>query len=98
MKVAVLSRTNRVVGDVEQYLRRFLVAAADSGNEVGFWYESTDGPTNRATIPDPPAGGWSVAELGRTSALAALRRWQPDVIYAHGVESPELEEEAYGIA
>ena len=48
-------------------------AAADSGNEVGFWYESTDGPTNRATIPDPPAGGWSVAELGRAP------RWRPCV-------------------
>jgi len=98
MKVAVLSRSNRLVGGVEEYLRRFLVAAAESGNQVGFWYETTDGPPDRATIPDPPAGGWSVARLGPAPALAALRRWQPDVIYAHGVESPELEEEAYGIA
>jgi len=98
MRVAVLSRSNRVVGGVEEYLRRFLVAAADSGNEVGFWYETTDGPTDRATIPDPPAGGWSVAELGRAPALAALRRWRPDVIYAHGLVSPELEEQAFGIA
>jgi glycosyltransferase involved in cell wall biosynthesis len=70
----------------------------DSGDEIGFWYESTDGPPNRATIPDPPAGGWSIAGLGRAAALEAMRRWRPDVTYAHGLESPELEEEAYGIA
>jgi glycosyltransferase involved in cell wall biosynthesis len=98
MKVAVLSRSNRLIGGVETYLRRFLVAAADAGNEVGFWYETTAGPCDRGTIPDPPGGGWSVAHLGREPALAALSRWQPDVIYAHGVESPELEHEAYRIA
>ena len=98
MRVAVLSRSNRVVGGVEEYLRRFLAAAADSGNEVGFWYETTDGPPDRATIPDPPAGGWSMAELGRAPAWRPCVEWQPDVIYAHGLESPELEEEAYGIA
>ncbi len=98
MRIAVLSRSNRVVGGVEEYLRRFLDAAADSGDEVGFWYETTDGPPDRATIPDPPSGGWSIAELGRAAALEALRQWRPDVIYAHGTESPDLEEEAYGIA
>ena len=98
MKVAVLSRSNRVVGGVEEYLRRFLAAVANSENEVGFWYETTDGPQDRGTIPDPPSGGWSIAGLGRAPALAALRRWQPDVIYAHGIQSPELEEEIYEIA
>ncbi|HZW34199.1 MAG TPA: glycosyltransferase family 4 protein [Isosphaeraceae bacterium] len=98
MRVAVLSRSNRVVGGVEEYLRRFLVAAADSGNEVGFWYETSEGPPDRSAIPDPPAGGWSIAELGRAAALEALRRWRPEVIYAHGTGSPDLEEAAYGIA
>ena len=70
MRVAVLSWSNRLVGGVEEYLRRFFRAAADSGNEVGFWYETTDGTADRAMIPDPPAGGWSVAELGRARRLS----------------------------
>ncbi len=98
MRVAVLGWSNRVAGGVQEYLRTFLAAAAGSGNEFGFWYETTDGGADQATIPDPPAGGWSMAKLGRAPALAALRRWQPEVIYAHGVMSPEVEEEAYGIA
>jgi glycosyltransferase involved in cell wall biosynthesis len=98
MRVAVLSRSNRVVGGIEDYLQRFLIAAAGSGHDVGFWYETTDGPPERPTIQDPPGRGWPIAELGRAAAMAALRRWRPDVIYAHGVASPELEEEAYGIA
>ena len=73
MRVAVLIRTNRVVGGVETYLRRFLAAAAHSGNEVGLWYETTAGPPDRATISDPPAGGYSIAELGRAP------RWRPCV-------------------
>jgi glycosyltransferase involved in cell wall biosynthesis len=97
MRIAVLSKYNRVVGGVEEYLRIFLSAAADSGNEVGFWYES-DVPPDRPAIPAPPDGEWSVAKLGRRPALAALRAWRPDVIYAHGLHSPELEDEAYGIA
>lgn len=97
MRIAVLSWSNRVVGGVEEYLRRFLPAAAAAGHEIGLWYE-TDVPPDRAAIPSPPGGEWSVAKLGPGPALAALREWQPDVIYAHGLQSPELEEEAYGIA
>ncbi len=98
MRVAVLSRSNRLVGGVEEYLRRFLGAAAHSGHDVAFWYESIAGPADRATIPDPPGGGWSIAEAGRAPSIEALRRWRPDVIYAHGLDSPELERHAYLIA
>jgi glycosyltransferase involved in cell wall biosynthesis len=90
MRIAVLSCRNRQVGGIEEYVRTFLLAAAESGNEVGFWYE-TDEPRNCAAIPDPPAGGWSIAALGPQNALGALREWQPDVIYGHGLVSPAIE-------
>lgn len=93
-----MSWSNRVVGGIEEYLRRFLPAAAESGHEIGFWYETSEGPADRATIPDPPLGGWSIGELGRVTAMEALRRWRPDVIYTHGIRSSEVEEEAYAIA
>lgn len=97
MRIAVLSWSNRVVGGVEEYLRKFLPAAAAAGHEFEFWYE-TDLPSDRTAILDPPSDGWSVAELGPGRALEALRAWRPDVIYAHGLRSPELEEAAYDIA
>src|SRR5262249_29875491 len=97
MRITVLSWSNRVVGGVEEYLRKFLPAAAAAGHEVGFWYE-TDAPPDRAAIPAPPGGAWSIAQSGPGPALGALRAWRPDVIYAHGLQSPELEEQAYGIA
>lgn len=97
MRIAVLNWSNRVIGGVEEYLRHFLPAATAAGHEVGFWYE-TETPPERQMIPDPPAPGWSVAKLGPTEAVNALRVWQPDVIYTHGLLSPALEEHAYAIA
>jgi glycosyltransferase involved in cell wall biosynthesis len=97
MRIAVLSCRNREVGGIEEYVRKFLPAASESGNDVGFWYETSE-PRNCTMIPDPPAGGWSIAELGAGRALAALRDWRPEVIFAHGLMSPALEEAAYAIA
>jgi glycosyltransferase involved in cell wall biosynthesis len=97
MRIAVLSWSNRVVGGVEEYLRKFLPAAAAAGHEVAFWYEA-DRPADRAAVIPPGTPAWSVAERGAAGALAALRAWRPDVIYAHGLRSPALEERAYAVA
>jgi glycosyltransferase involved in cell wall biosynthesis len=97
MRIAVLSCRNKQVGGIEEYVRKFLPAASASGNELGFWYETSE-PRNFMTIPDPPGGGWSIAELGPGPALAAMREWRPDVIFAHGLMSPALERAAYEIA
>src|SRR5688500_5120117 len=97
MRIAVLNWSNRVVGGTEEYLRKFLPAAAAAGHDVAFWYE-TDDPPDRAAIPDPPGGGWSAVRLGLEPALAALRAWRPDLLYAHGLRDPGVEAAAYAVA
>ena len=56
MRVAVLSCSNRVVGGVEEYLRRFLAAAAHSGNEV------VVADDRRIGSICSPYFGWSIAQ------------------------------------
>lgn len=97
MRIAVLNWTNRVAGGTEEYLRRFLPAAAAAGHRLAFLYE-IEGPEDRPEIPDPPDGSWSIERLGADAAAAALRDWRPDVIYAHGFRSPALEERLYRLA
>jgi glycosyltransferase involved in cell wall biosynthesis len=41
---------------------------------------------------------WSAAESGAAQALAKLRRWSPDLIYAHGLLDPELEASTIEVA
>jgi glycosyltransferase involved in cell wall biosynthesis len=97
MRIAVLCASNQVFGGIAEYLGKFLPAATAAGHEVGFWYER-DVSSEAATIPDPPGGAWSVSRCGVGPALTALRQWQPEVLYAHGLLSPALEEQAYSIA
>lgn len=97
MRIAVLNRSNRLAGGTEEYLRKFLPAAVAAGHAIGFLYESEE-PSDREPIPEPPDGSWSVARLGIEAAVDALRAWQPDVIYAHGFQSPTLEARLYALA
>jgi glycosyltransferase involved in cell wall biosynthesis len=64
---------------------------------VAFWHEVNE-PINREQIALPDGvPGWCVSDLGNERALAALRNWQPEVIYAHGLLNPKLEAETLKI-
>jgi glycosyltransferase involved in cell wall biosynthesis len=65
---------------------------------MAFWHE-VDVPVEREKIRVPTgAPSWCVAELGASRSLRMLSDWQPDVIYSHKVEDPELEAATLRIA
>jgi glycosyltransferase involved in cell wall biosynthesis len=98
LRIAVINWSRRKVGGAEAYLGLTLSALSDAGHEVAFWYE-TDKPANREPIPlNAGVPTWSIDELGAERALEALRRWQPDLIYSHGLLNPEVETETLRIA
>lgn len=98
MRIAVVNWSRRRAGGVETYLGGIVPELLRAGHEVGFWHE-VDLPLDREriTIPEGVAV-WSVAELGAKGALAELRGWRPDLIYAHGLLDPELEAATLDIA
>jgi glycosyltransferase involved in cell wall biosynthesis len=91
MRVAMVSWTNQRIGGAESYLQRALDALPGAGCEVGFWHELEAAPETPTLRLPGDAPSWSAARLGRAEALAGLRRWRPDLLYAHGLLTPELE-------
>lgn len=98
MRIAIVNHHRNLIGGVESYLSQLLPALQDYGHQVAFWSADQADPV-RPQIPIYSGiPTWSVAELGEQAALAALADWQPDVIYAHGLRSPDLERKVQRIA
>ena len=98
MRIAVINWTRKRVGGTETYLGLIVPALLEAGHEVAFWHE-TNLPDDRDHITLPEGlPSWDASALGPSRALEELRRWRPDLIYAHGLLSPELEAETVGLA
>lgn len=98
MRIAVVNWTRRSVGGVEQYLTDVMPALVAAGHDVAFWCE-VDQPIDRRPIPLPE--GVPVicaATQGVAAAIAGLRAWNPDLLYVHGLEEPEIEEQLLAVA
>jgi glycosyltransferase involved in cell wall biosynthesis len=98
MRIAVVNWSTRRVGGVETYLNTIIPELSRAGHEIGFWSE-VDEPVDRAQIELPKdAPAWCVSEMGAEPAVAALRRWRPDVIYSHKLTDPALESQLLRLA
>ncbi|HEY1851733.1 MAG TPA: glycosyltransferase family 4 protein [Candidatus Binataceae bacterium] len=97
-RLAIVTRNARVVGGVETYLDTVVPLLAALGHEISFFCESA-GPSTSRTISRPRnAPAWSVNEMGARQSLDSLRRWQPDLIYSHGLSDPEIEAQTLMLA
>jgi glycosyltransferase involved in cell wall biosynthesis len=100
VRIGISTWTRRLAGGVETYLADLVPALVDRGHHVAILHE-VDEPADRAPIVSDSgvlqwcAGGNSGA---RERALAALRTWGPDVIFAQGLEDPSLETRVAAIA
>lgn len=98
MRIAIVSSSRRKIGGIEAYLNSVIPELMSDNHEVAFWHE-VDEPASREQIaPGEDMPTWCVAEMGADTALAELRRWSPDVIYAHGLLDPQLEASTLEVA
>jgi glycosyltransferase involved in cell wall biosynthesis len=98
MRIAIVNWSRRRVGGVETYLNTIIPELSRAGHEIGFWHE-VDEPVDRGQIGLPDeTSAWCVAAVGVERALAALRDWQPSVIYTHKLSDPELERQVLNLA
>ena len=98
MRIAIVNRNRLKIGGVETYLDTAIGAIATAGHQVGFLSEmgAADDP-RRIRLPEH-VQAWCAEEVGLTRALAALRSWRPDVIYAHLLSDPRLEAQLIEVA
>jgi glycosyltransferase involved in cell wall biosynthesis len=91
MRIAIVSWSRRKAGGAETYLETVIPALTSAGNEVAYFCE-VDRPADREPI-DLPAGTpqWCV-EQGSEEALDGIREWRPDLVYAHGLADPSIED------
>jgi glycosyltransferase involved in cell wall biosynthesis len=98
VRIAIVNWTSRRVAGAESYINSVLLQLSTLGHALAYWHE-IDGPVDREPIKIPDGVPvWSVANLGSDVALKALRNWQPDLIFAHGLLSPGLEAATLKIA
>ena len=98
MRICVITWSNRKAGGVETYLENVILALSGLGHSLSLLHEGSE-PTTREEIVLPRGTpSWCVSDMGRDDALAALREWKSDLIYAHGLLNHEIEVESIGIA
>jgi glycosyltransferase involved in cell wall biosynthesis len=84
------------VGGVETYLEALLPALARR-HELAFW-SASDTLTDRGPILVP--ADVQVIAHGHSASdhVNRLRAWEPDLLFAHGLDDPALEKDLLGIA
>ncbi len=98
MRLAIVNWNRRKIAGTENYLSSLIPELHRLGHSIALWHER-DEPPGRARIELPDGSpSWCVAELGSERALAALRQWQPDLIFANSFVDPEVEAATLNIA
>lgn len=98
MRIAIVSTNRRKVGGVETYLEAVIRGLGGAGHETAFLceWDASDGRQPIRLPEDSPL--WCISEMGSQRAQRAMREWRPDLIYAHGLNDPQLEAEVQRIA
>ncbi len=98
MRIAVANFSSRRVGGAESYIEEVIAEFANSGHDVGLFVE-IDVPADRAAIRLPGDSPlWCVAKQTLAGAVAAMRDWHPDLIFAHGLVDPRNEAATLSVA
>ncbi len=93
MRIAVTSWSANRVGGVESYLSRILPLLREEGHQTFFFTEHRP-----STAPLDEGEGASVEALGEPAALGRLSTFGADVLFGHGLLSPELESKTFTAA
>lgn len=89
LRIGIVNWTRGLVGGTERYLAALVPHLAAAGHEVAAVFE-TDAARGAATI-DGGDARIAIAPFGAEAAGRFLGGWCPDVLYLHGLLSPETE-------
>lgn len=97
MRIAVVAHNSHRVGGIETYVGRILPALRRRRMDVAYVFESSEGLGEPVLSRDEGIASWTAPGAMRVG-LDRLRRWAPDVLFVHGLRSPELEREILALA
>jgi glycosyltransferase involved in cell wall biosynthesis len=91
MRIAIVNWSSRKAGGTQAYLNTLIGGLHSAGHETGLFCE-VDLPVHSEPIAlSAESPVWCVSATGLEPAIVALRRWHPDVVYAHGMVDPAAE-------
>ena len=90
MRILIANWSCRRTGGTETYLGQIMSRLGGRGHAVGFCFE-VDEPDGRPLIPLPDGALRVPLRPDVPRALATIRSWRPDVVYAHGLLEPDVE-------
>jgi glycosyltransferase involved in cell wall biosynthesis len=91
VRILITTSQRNVIGGVEKYLQSLAPSLLDRGHSVALLYEHE--LEHAAETIDPPKAGlpaWC-SRVGRNTCLEMIAGWDPEIVYAHGLEDPSLE-------
>lgn len=98
MRIAFLNWTPRAVGGIETYIASVMRECDRRGIATALVYES-EGPEDRPAMELPAQSILlSASKLGLDNLIGELKAWNPDLVFAHGHISPDLEMSSQTIA
>ena len=98
MRLVIVNHSNRKIGGTEHYLEVLLPRLRRRGVELAFVHENAM-PENREALEIPAEiPSWCVEKKGTAETIAALARWRPDLIFAHGELDPRFENRYMALA
>jgi glycosyltransferase involved in cell wall biosynthesis len=92
LRVLLAGVNSSVIGGAESYQQAVMSGLRDRGIHAARLAERPPVAYAQPVSPPEAAGpAWTVGSMGAAAALEQAAAWAPDVVYAHGFESPDLE-------
>ena len=80
MRIAVTNHHRQLTGGTESYLNGVIPELANRGHEVALWHEAS-----------VSSGAASINSPEHSTDFRSLAPWRPELIFNHGLQSPERE-------
>lgn len=97
MRIAVVNHRSTIVGGVERYLASVIPALEARGHQLACWFEA-DGPSTPDVVGQTGRVPVWIHPRADQQSITRLSKWHPDVIFMHGLRSPESERALIDVA
>ncbi len=97
MRILIATHSTQRIGGVETYLSDIIPALRSVGHQIAIACEH-DAAAGADRISSEKSGSlFSIDRIGHRALLESIRAWRPDLIYAHGMNDPHVEDSISGI-
>lgn len=83
MRILLVNQFGHRIGGIEVYLRHLAPALVDRGHEVALLHQEPIPSGGEPLIAQSSMPRWCLRESGLDDTLRGVRKWRPDLVYAH---------------